>query len=215
MGKKAIFFFDANNWYHNIKKYHNPSEIDIQKFINHICKIKNYSLIEGRWYASVPSMSDGSNMYYRHISYLDSLRKKGITVITRKLQKLSNKEIIKKKQQIISNLDLCESCEELVEANFLDLADIKRKEKGIDVWIAIDMIKFCLLNKDCDVCVLVSGDADFVPALNLIKEKEKEVLTAMVPKGYSKELIEKFPFFIIKKETLLKCFKDYPQKTIK
>ena len=91
--KKAIFFFDANNWYHNTKKYHNPSEIDIQKFVNHLCKIKDYEVVEIRWYASVPSISDGSNMYYKHISYLDSLKKKGVKVITRKLQKLSNKEI--------------------------------------------------------------------------------------------------------------------------
>jgi hypothetical protein len=33
--------------------------------------------------------------------------------------------------------------------------------------------------------------------------------------GYSKELIDNFPFFIIRKETLLKCFKDYPGKTIR
>ena len=108
--KKAIFFFDANNWYHNVKKYHNPSEIDIQKLVNFFCKIKNYDLIEIRWYASVPSIDDGSDIYYRHISYLESLRQKGINVITRKLQKLSNKEIIKQKQNLINELDLCDNC---------------------------------------------------------------------------------------------------------
>ena len=215
MSKNAIFFFDANNWYHNIKKYHNPSEIDIQKLVNHLCKVKDYELVEIRWYASIPSISDGNDMYYRHVSYLESLRKKGITIITRKLQKLSNKEIIKKKQQIISNLDLCESCEKLVEANFLDLADIKRKEKGIDVWIGVDMLNLSVIEKKCDVCVLISGDADFVPALNIIKDNKKEILTAMTSLGYSRELIEKFPFFIIKNETLLRCFKDYPGRIIK
>jgi len=215
MGKKAIFFFDANNWYHNVKKYHNPSGIDIQKLVNHLCKVKDYELVEIRWYASIPSISDGSDMYYRHISYLESLRKKGIIVITRKLQKLSNKEIIKKKQQIISNLDLCESCEKLVEANFLDLADIKRKEKGIDVWIGVDMLNLSVIEKRCDVCVLISGDADFVPALNIVKNNKKEILTAMTPLGYSRELIKEFPYFIIKNETLLRCFKDYPGRTIK
>lgn len=76
MTKKAIFFFDANNWYHNVKKYYNPSEIDIQKLVNFFCKIKDYELVEIRWYASVPSISDGSDMYYRHISYLEDLEKK-------------------------------------------------------------------------------------------------------------------------------------------
>lgn len=215
MTKKAIFFIDANNWYHNVKKYHNPSEIDIQKLVNFFCKIKDYELIEIRWYASVPSISDGNDMYYRHISYLESLEKKGIKVITRKLQKLSNKEIIKKKQATISNLDLCENCEKLVEANFLDLADIKRKEKGIDIWIAIDMLNLSVIENKCDTCILISGDADFVPALNILKEHNKEVLTAMTSFGYSRELIEKFPFFIIKNETLLRSLKDYPGRTTK
>ncbi len=213
--KKAIFFFDANNWYHNVKKYHDPSEIDIIKIVNLLSKAKNYEITEIRWYASVPSIDDGSDIYYRHVSYLENLEKKGIKVIKRKLQKLSNKEILKRKQETINNLDLCDVCKPLVEANFLDLADIKRKEKGIDVWIATDMIDLSVIENKCEVCVLISGDADFVPCLEVIKKKRIEVLTAMTPKGYSRELIEKFPFFIIRNETLLKCFKDYPGRTIK
>lgn len=213
MSKKAIFFFDANNWYHNVKSYFNPSEIDIQKVANLLSKIKNYHIQGIRFYASIPSISDGEDMYYRHISFLDNLEKKGVVVVRRKLQKLSNKEILKKKSQIVEELDLCENCRKLVEAEFLNLADIKRKEKGIDVWIAADMVNLSIIENICDVCVLISGDADFVHVLEIIKNKGKEVLTAMTPKGYSRELIEKFPFFIIKKETLMKCLKDYPGKT--
>ncbi len=211
--KKAIFFFDANNWYHNVKKYHNPSEIDIQKLVNLFCKVKNYDLVEIRWYASIPSIADGEDIYYRHVSYLKSLENKGIKVITRKLQKLSNKEILRRKQDTINNLDLCETCQKLVESNFLDLADIKRKEKGIDTWIAIDMLNLSVIKNLSEVCVLISGDADFVPALNILKEHNKEILTAMTSKGYSRELIENFPFFIIKNETLLRCLKDYQGRT--
>jgi uncharacterized LabA/DUF88 family protein len=215
MSKKAIFFFDANNWYHNIKKYFNPSEIDIKKLAEFFCKVKDYDLIEIRWYASVPSIEDGENIYYKHVSYLDNLEKKGIKVIKRKLQKLSNKEILKQKQNVINGLDLCDNCEKLVEAQFLDLADIKRKEKGIDMWIGVDMIDLSIIKKKCDVCVLISGDADFVPALNILKENNIEILTSMTSIGYSKELIDNFPFFIIRKETLLRCLKDYPGRTTK
>ena len=186
--KKAIFFFDANNWYHNIKKYHNPSEIDIRKLVEFFCKVKDYELIEIRWYASVPSISDGSDMYYRHISYLENLEKKGIKVITRKLQKLSNKELLKRKQQTINDLDLCESCEKLVEANFLDLADIKRKEKGIDVWIGVDMLNLAVIENKCEVCVLISGDADFVPAINLIRSYGLKTINLHMHSGSSTEL---------------------------
>ncbi len=213
--KKAIFFFDANNWYHNVKKYHNPSEIDIKKLVDFFCRVKDYECLEIRWYASVPSISDGENMYYNHMSYLESLEKKGVRVITRKLQKLSNHEILKRKQLTIDELDLCNSCKKLVEANFLDLADIKRKEKGVDVNIAVDMIDLAVIENKCEVCVLISGDADFIPALTILKSRNKEILTAMTPLGYSKELRDNFPYFIIKNETLMRCIKDYPGRTIK
>ncbi len=97
----------------------------------------------------------------------------------------------------------------------MDLADIKRKEKGIDMWIGIDMINLSLIENKCDVCVLISGDADFVPVLNILKNKNIEILTPMTSKGYSRELIGNFPFFIIKNETLLRCLRDYLGRTIK
>ncbi len=207
--KKAIVFVDANNWYHNVKKFFEPGEVDITKVAEFLCNTKKYQLAQIRWYASTPSIADGEAMYYGHMSFLHSLEKKGVKVITRKLQRLSNEEALKKKKEIIENLDLCRNCKPLVESVFLDIADLKKKEKGIDVWVAIDMIKESILDKNCEVCILVSGDADFVPALELIKNEGKEVLTAMVPWGYSSELRQKFPFWILKKETLQNCLRSY------
>lgn len=207
--KKAIVFVDANNWYHNVKKFFEPGQVDILKVAEFLCKVKDYNLAEVRWYASTPSIMDGEVMYYRHMSFLQILEKKGVKVITRKLQRLSNKEVLQKKKETIDNLDLCENCKPLVEAVFLDLGDLKKKEKGIDIWVAIDMIKFSIIDKGCDVCILISGDADYVPALDLIRSHKKEILTAMVPFGYSSELIRNFPFFILRKETLMKCLREY------
>jgi len=207
--KKAIVFIDANNWYHNLKKFFEPGNIDIKKIANFLCFIKKYSLTQIRWYASTPSIADGEKMYYKHMAFLQHLEKNGVKVITRKLQRLSNEEILKKKRATINNLELCEHCKPLIESVFLDLADLKRKEKGIDVWVAIDMIKESIIDKNCDACILISGDADFTPALDLIKSHGKEILTAMVPCGYSSELRQKFPFFIIKREDLMKCLRDY------
>ncbi|MBS3088711.1 NYN domain-containing protein [Candidatus Pacearchaeota archaeon] len=211
MSAKAIIFFDANNWYHNVKNYFKPSDIDIKLFKDLIAERFDLEIVEVRWYASMPSLADGELMYKRHRNFLGGLEKKGVKLITRKLQRLSNKESLKKKQDALDDLDLCAVCKPLVEAAFLDLADIKKKEKGIDVWIAIDMINLSVIEDKCDTCVLVSGDADFVPALNLIKKKGKEILTAMTPKGYSSELRNSFPYFILKKEILIKCMRDYKE----
>lgn len=210
--KKAIVFVDANNWYHNIKKILEPGEVDIIKSVRLLCDIKGYSLLKIKWYASTPSIADGERMYYKHMSFLENLGKRGVEVITRKLQRLSNAEIIRKRVETIRSLDLCTGCRSIVESAFLDIADTQKKEKGIDVWVAVDMIKESVIDNNCDICLLISGDADFVPALSLIESSGKEVLTAMVPFGYSSELRNKFPFFILRKETLMKCLRDYAER---
>jgi len=207
--EKAIVFVDANNWYHNVKLLFKPSSISIVKVSSLICRNLKFELKEVRWYASIPDITDGEKVYFDHMRFLSELEKEGVTVITRKLQRFSNKEILKKKRDIIDNLDLCKNCKPIIEASFLDLADIKKKEKGIDVWIAIDMVKKAVVDKECDVCILISGDGDFVPAVNLIKEAGKKVLSAFIPFGYSSELRNSTNYFIIRKETLIKCFRDY------
>lgn len=210
--RKAIVFVDANNWYHNVKLLFRPSSISIAKISNLICKNLKLDLKEIRWYASIPDISDGDKTYYDHMHFLGELEKEGVKVITRKLQRLSAKEILKKKRETIDSLDLCDNCKPIVEASFLDLADIKKKEKGIDVWIAIDMVKKSIIDKECDICILISGDGDFVPAVKLIKQAGKEVLSAFVPFGYSSELRKSTSYFIIRKETLTKCFRNYESK---
>lgn len=205
--KNAIIFVDANNWYHNIKPSFTPSDIDICKVAELISKEKNLNILEIRWYASVPDIEDNKLVYMRHMDFLSSLKKRGVDVITRKLQKLSSKEIIKKRREFIDNWSLCDVCKPLVEASFLDLSDNFQKEKGIDVWIAIDMVKEAIQGK-IDIVVLISGDADFVPAFVLIKDIGKEVLSVFVPRGYSNELRQKFLYFILTREHLQKCLSD-------
>jgi len=210
--KKAIVFVDANNWYHNVKLIFRPSKISIIKIANLICNNLSLDLNEIRWYASIPDIADGEEDYYAHMNFLSSLGREGVKVITRKLQRLSAKEILKKKKEIIENLDLCDKCKPIVEASFLDLGDIKRKEKGIDTWIAIDMLNLAVIENKCDICILISGDADFVPVVKLVKDARKEILSAFVPFGYSSELRNSTSYFIIRKETLIKCFRDYENK---
>ena len=211
MNKKAIVFIDANNWYHNVKHWFKPGNIDIQKVMDIISERFDLDIAEIRWYTSMPDRKDNELLYKKQRAFLGGLQKKGVKIITRKLQRLSNKELMKKRQDFIESWNLCETCKPFVEESFLDLSENSQKEKGIDVWIAIDMVKKAFQNK-LDFCILISGDADFVPAFNLIKEIGKEVLSCSVPRGYSNELRQKFPYFVLKKEILNKCLKDYNQE---
>src|SRR3989338_7359879 len=206
--RKAILFIDANNWYHNLKNWFKPSSINIKKLSEFISKENSINLTEIRWYTSMPDISDNPLIYKNQRAFLGNLEKQGVKIITRKLQKLSTKEIKKKREELLNSWDLCKVCKPIVEESFLDISDNHQKEKGIDVWIAIDMVKETI-KENIDIAVLISGDADFVPAFSLIKEIGKEVLSCYVPQGYSNELRQKFPFLILNKKTLTKCLKDY------
>ncbi|HUY07985.1 MAG TPA: hypothetical protein VMW80_00830 [Candidatus Dormibacteraeota bacterium] len=41
-------------------------------------------------------------------------------------------------------------------------------EKGVDVAVAIGLVRHLLFDKDCEVAVLVSADTDLLPAIELI-----------------------------------------------
>lgn len=213
--KSAIVFIDGNNWYHNIKGWiSKPGDIDFYKLANIICNRFDLSLVEIRYYNSVPSLADGELMYYRHMEYLSSLEKDGIIVITRKLQRNSTKEIVAERKDIINSLDLCKNCRALVEAGFIDsLGTIEKKEKGIDVNIAVDMISKSIIKKECDCCILISGDADFIPAMELIKNSKAEVIVSSVPMGFSNQLKNgNFRYLILKRQDLvMRCMKTYKE----
>jgi uncharacterized LabA/DUF88 family protein len=57
-------------------------------------------------------------------------------------------------------------------------------EKGVDVQIAVDMIRYAR-NNAYDTAILVSGDGDFAPALEFIKEFGKHIENAYFTKGRS------------------------------
>lgn len=86
----------------------------------------------------------------------------------------------------------------------LQKIDGEKREKGIDVKISVDMLNSCLIEKKCDCCVLISGDADFIPAMEIIKKSKKEVITICTIIGYARELLQgRFRYLILKKKDLM------------
>ena len=218
MVKRTMVFVDANNFYHCVKKVISPNILDIQKIAKNLCGIKKFELVDIYWYASVPDIKENKEIYHRHNDFLLELEKRGIKVVRRKLQKVSGKEMNKKKNFVFSKVDFCERCRNLFSKS-LGLFFSDKKEKGVDVWCAIDMIKYSCLKNKCDVCVLISGDAapsliyyqiwlghaNFVPALELIESEGKSVIVVSPHFGFSKELRDKFEYFVLKEKFLGRC----------
>jgi len=179
--KRAIMFVDGNNWYHNVKSVvAKPRGIDFRRLADMIAGRFDLEIVGIRYYNSVPDIEFSEEVYYKHMVFLAGLKHKGLNVNTVKLKKMR----IGGKSFVV--------------------------EKGIDVMIAIDMINKTLLEEECECCVLISGDSDFVPVMKLIKGAEKEVLTVSVLRGYARELLQgEFRFWIMKKGDVMKCFGGY------
>lgn len=211
MTKEVIILIDGNNLYHNLKQMKiKPSNLDFQKLVNLICKHFNVELKETRYYNSMPTLRDGKDLYFSHLKFIDDLRKiPDFTIHTRKLQVHSTKELLKEKQEIIDSMELCKSCKPVVEQNILDaVRNVKKKEKGVDIMLAVDLVESAIKNK-ADVLIVFSGDADFTPAMKLSQNNNKEVFSVSLAKGYSRELRENFRFLVLGKNIIMEnCLKN-------
>ncbi|MBU3905199.1 MAG: NYN domain-containing protein [Nanoarchaeota archaeon] len=206
--KKAVVFIDGNNVYHNLKKMKiNPKSVSYIKLCNKICSHFNVSLEKIKYYNSIPNVEDNKEKYWKQYKYFEELKTSGIEVNTRKLQKLSNKERILKQKEIVSGLGLCDTCSPLVNSNCYDcIGDISTKEKGVDIAIAVSIVKYAIEHK-CDCIVLISGDADFIPALELAEKIGITVYSVSLRSGYSYDLKNQFTHVIMGTTFITECIK--------
>lgn len=216
--KKAIVFIDDSNFYHNIKKVGlRSSWINLLKLCEFICSKFNVEHFKTYYYCSVPSISDGKDMYYKQIKYLDDIDNlPKFETRRRKLQRLSTKEIIAKQKEILKTLSLCDKCLLEVEKGFIDsVGRIQRKEKGVDVMMAVEMIS-CTIKKECDACIVISGDSDFLPAMDLVKENGAQIISAFIKcDGYSTEIRKKHQFLYLTRKIFIDCIKPEKKDMIK
>lgn len=210
MVKKAIVFIDGNNLYHNLKQMKiKPKNIDFQKLAEFITSHFKLKLKQVKYYNSVPTLRDGKELYYSHLKFIDALRKiPKFSIKTRKLQVHSTKELLKEKSTLIESMDLCDSCKPIVKDNVLDsIGNVKKKEKRIDVMLAVDLVE-CAIKKEADYLIILSGDADSIPAMDLARKNNGEVVSVSLAKGYSRELRDKFKFLVLGKNSLMEnCFR--------
>ena len=211
MEKSAIVFIDGNNLYHNLKASKiRPSSVSLQKLSEFVCQHFKCLYKKTIYYNSIPDIRDSKNTYYQHMKYLDTIRSiPKFEVKTRKLQKNRTQEVINEKLTKLSQLELCKLCKPIVDINCKEcIGDFKVREKGVDIMIAVDMINLSLIKKQYVYCILISGDADFIPAMDLIKKEGKTPLSAALYKGYSYELRQKHGWFILDRQLILdKCSK--------
>lgn len=77
-------------------------------------------------------------------------------------------------------------------------------EKGVDVQIAVDLVRGSIKN-EFDICYLISSDTDLLPAIETAKEEGKQVVYVGFDNLVSRALMNNCSrYLILKKEQVLK-----------
>ena len=138
--KRAIVFIDGQNLFHAVKEafgYTYPN-YDVPCLARQICSAKGWQLKEIRFYTGIPDVSDNPFWNYFWTAKLASMGRRSVKVFSRPLR-YRNQTIRLENGSVRSIL--------------------VGQEKGIDVRIALDIVRSIRLNQ-CDVAVVFSQDQD-------------------------------------------------------
>lgn len=163
---KVIVYIDGFNLYHGLvdKGWRRYLWLDVGKMAKSLLMI-NQELVCTKYFTARIVVGDQAKKQ-RQTTYLEAL------------ETLNEVEIVEGKYH--SEPYTCYKC------GFVD--DIP-SEKMTDVNIAAEMIIDAVKDK-YDIALLVSGDADLVPAIKMVKETytPKRLIAAFPPERYSKDL---------------------------
>ena len=159
---RVILFIDGNNFYYKLKdltsnkgEFLKLLDFDYQGFAKNL--IKENVLVEIRYYIGAVKRQNGINKEKSEKLYANQ-------------QKL----LAKLQQQNIP----------VILGNLIQHPDKSFHEKGVDVRLAVEMIRFAREDK-YDMAYLLSSDTDLVPAVEEIKSFKKQVVYIGVSKGQS------------------------------
>jgi uncharacterized LabA/DUF88 family protein len=186
---KAIIFIDGSNFYHSLKEQEClPFDSDgFTELFRELSKL--YDVKKIYFYDAVKNSLIDPEGYKRQQGFHSRLLGSDSRIIikTRKLRYLADikdSKIMRVGKEVgIIDSDIRKLRDFLKEMGLIKLT----KEKGIDVQLVVDAIEEARVDKNVRIIIL-SGDADFVPAVNLIKTYSAEVINLHPYCGSSTEL---------------------------
>ena len=159
---RAIVFIDGNNFYYKLKEIigDRKDTISLLGF--------NYN----RFAVSLIKDSDLSGIKY----YIGAVRRQTGP------QKEKSEKLYANQQKLLAKLH--RQNVSVVLGSLIQHPDKSFHEKGVDVRIAVEMIRLAINNK-YDIAYLLSSDTDLVPAVEEVRSLRKKVIYVGVSKGQS------------------------------
>lgn len=174
---RVLIFIDGNNFYYKLKEITSTKkgslkllDFNYQEFAKNL--IKENTLVEIRYYIGAVKRQNGPNKEKSEQLYANQ-------------QKLLAKMQREKIPVILGNL--------------IQHPDKSFHEKGVDVRIAVEMIRLARENK-YDTAYLFSSDTDLVPAVEEVHSFKKKVVYVGIYKGQSFGLTKVSDYTILLRE---------------
>jgi len=189
MKTPAALFIDGSNFYHSLKA-EDRLPFNAEHFNELFSQLSDefelrriffYDALKDR--INDPEGYAGQQKFHASLSKL----KVPLRIKTRKLCYLANltrNDV----DGAATEVGIVDACREKLWALLQRLGLIRlTKEKGIDVLLAVDAIEEARANS-AETIILLSGDADFVPAINLIRKYGLKTINLHTYSGSSNEL---------------------------
>lgn len=204
--KRTIILIDGQNLFYSLKNMKIwESEIEWTKFFNSLLD-KDDELLRTYWYRPAKILDRGFtyNRFYGsyiwknhndlHAAYYEDYRSlpSSIKIEAEGHSKECLKWIDEQKAMFTrtelnyDTLSLKHDNIEIVKTGIVKIDPVKRiwlGEKGVDVALAVRMIEFTV-QKKCDKIIFISGDYDYLPAIQFAKNEMMRVHVVMFHKGY-------------------------------
>lgn len=185
----AALFIDGSNFYHSLKEMRRlPFDADgFQELFNLISQ--QYKLCSIYFYDAIKSSDKDPEGYSKQQKFHARLRKTDdkLVIRTRKLRYLVNITDAQI-EHAGDKAGIPDSCKGKLKRFLIDLKVLKlTKEKGIDVQLVVDAVEEARAKK-VEAVILLSGDADFVPAIQLINSYGLKTVNLHTYVGSSTEL---------------------------
>lgn len=162
---------------------------------------------------------DGSNFYHKvkkahphihltHFNYrkliLSLIKEKAEVDIVYYVGEVKNTRESAKNRQLFSNqqklFNTLKKQKIQIKLGYLLLSDGEYHEKGVDVQIAVDMVRGSIKN-EYDVCYLISSDTDLLPAIHTAKDEDKKVVYVAFENHVSRALLKNCSSSIVLKKS--------------
>lgn len=174
MNKKILVQFDGSNFYNKVKK-----------------SLPDTHLINFDYAGLVQSITQEKS--FKAIYYVGEIKKYPGNKKSETLYANQQSIFLHLRKQNIE-----------IKLGYLLMSDGKFHEKGVDVQIAVDIVRGAIKN-EYDICYLISSDTDLLPAIQTAKDEKKKIVYVGFENSISRALSKNCSSYIIlKKNQILK-----------